>query len=114
MYALLLFILFGIAFGYFATLNTAPISISFGYPLFSGIPLYLVIFGSLILGVVFTTMFYLIESFGKKKLIKEQTKEIVQMKKENSELIKRNHELEIENARLQATYGEVSAEDDVI
>lgn len=114
MYALLLFILFGIAFGCFATLNTTPISISFGYSLMSGVPLYLVIFGSIILGVLFTTIFYLVESFGRKKKVAQQAKEIAQIKKENIDLVKKNHELEIENTRLQATYGEISAEDEVI
>ncbi len=114
MFALLLFAAFGLAFGYFATLNTTAITISFGSWVLAGIPIYLVIFSSLIIGVIFTTLFYLAEAFTGKRTLAHHVRELSQAKKENTDLVKRNHQLELENTRLKSTYGEVSAEDEVL
>lgn len=114
MLALLLFAAFGLAFGYFATLNTTAVTISFGSWVLSNTPLYLVIFSSLIIGVIFTTLFYLAEAFTASRTLAQHVRELAQTKKENADLVKRNHQLELENTRLKSTYGEVSAEDEVI
>jgi len=59
MVVLIVGVIFGIAIGYFATQNTTPVTIQFGEYAFADIPLYLVMVGSLFVGVVVSAVLYL-------------------------------------------------------
>jgi uncharacterized integral membrane protein len=51
--------IFGLVIGYFALQNATPVSIQVGEFIFPDVPLYLVAVGSLILGIVIASIFYL-------------------------------------------------------
>lgn len=108
MFTLIVLVVFGIGVAFFATQNTQTISITLAnYPM-TGIPLYLIVLGSLLLGFVVSWITNLIDVIssalkihGKESTIKDANKQI-------SELTKRVHQLELENERLKAESGHPS------
>jgi uncharacterized membrane protein YciS (DUF1049 family) len=108
MFALIILFIFGIGVAFFATQNTQAISIVIvNYPL-SGIPLYLIVLVSLLLGFVVSWIISFVDVIasalkmhGKENMIKNANKQI-------SELTKRVHQLELENERLKAESGHPS------
>ncbi len=108
MLALIVLVVFGIGVAFFATQNTQTISITLGnYPL-TGVPLYLIVLVSLLLGFVVSWIISLVDVIssalkihGKESAIKDANKQI-------SELTKRVHQLELENERLKAESGHPS------
>lgn len=111
MMALLLFIIFGLIFGYFATLNTSLASVNFGEYTLQNIPMYLLILASFALGVLFASLFYFFRSLSLQQLITRQERRIEEAKKQALETTKKNHQLELENTRLKVQNGEESEED---
>jgi len=112
MIALFLFVIFGLIFGYFSTLNTSLISIYFGTSVIHDIPVYVLVLLSFGTGILFSALFYLLRSipgwfaWGKKE------KEITSAKKEIVDLTKRLHVLEIENTKLKVQNGEEETDED--
>ncbi len=108
MFSLIVLVVFGIGVAFFATQNTQLISITLAnYPL-DGVPLYVIVLGSLLLGFVVSWITNLIDVIssalkihGKESTIKDANKQI-------SELTKRVHQLELENERLKAESGHPS------
>ncbi len=108
MLALIVLIVFGMGAAFFATQNTQTISITLAsYPL-TGIPLYLIVLGSLLLGFLVSWVINLVgvissafKIHGKENTIKDANKQI-------SELTKKVHQLELENERLKAESGHPS------
>jgi len=103
---LILLIISGAVFAYFAAQNTQQISINFLHYTTGNLPLYLVILIALLLGITISwviSFFGFVSTsltiFGKNSKIKEDKKEIDSLKK-------KIHDLELENERLK---GEVSA-----
>lgn len=100
MFSLIVLVVFGIGVAYFATQNTQAISITLaGYPL-TGIPLYVIVLGSLLLGFIVSWILSLIgaissafKTHGKENTIKDANNQI-------SELTKRVNQLELENEKL--------------
>lgn len=100
MLAVIFTIIFAIAVTYFATQNTAGVMINIlGYS--RSVPLYLVIFSSLLAGFIFAWILHLMNAFvtffaliGKDKAIKKE-------KKANAELTNKVHDLEIEKTKLE-------------
>jgi uncharacterized membrane protein YciS (DUF1049 family) len=105
MFALIVLFIFGIGVAFFATQNTQAISITLAnYPL-TGIPLYLIVLVSLLLGFVVSWIISSVDVIasalkmhGKENTIKNANKQI-------SELTKRVHQLELENERLKGESG---------
>ncbi len=112
MLALFLFIVFGVLFGYFATLNTMLVTIHFGTYTLSNIALYLVVLASLGIGVLFATLFYLVKTLSAKFVFHKKEGELMSAQREIAELTKKNHRLEIENTRLKTKAGEELADED--
>ena len=106
MLALILFIAFGLIFGYFATLNTNLVAVNFGTTTVPNIPLYLLVLVSLGIGIVFSSLFYAFKSLGTRLFLWGKQGELSGAKKEIAELTKKIHQLEIENAKLKARNGE--------
>ena len=105
MLALIVLFVFGIGVAFFATQNTQAISITFANYSLNGIPLYIIVLISLLLGFAVSwiiSLFDIISSAfkirGKESTIKDANKQI-------SELTKRVHQLELENERLKAESG---------
>ncbi len=108
MFTLIVLVVFGIGVAFFATQNTQTISIALANYSLTGIPLYLIVLGSLLLGFVVSWITNLIDVIssalkihGKESTIKDANKQI-------SELTKRVHQLELENERLKAESGHPS------
>jgi uncharacterized membrane protein (DUF106 family) len=112
MLALFLFLAFGLLFGYFATLNTAVASVSFGIRIFEQIPMYVIILLSLGVGVVVSSLFYIFKSLGDTVTLGKKDKEIEDLQKQLAELMKKAHRLELENTRLRTKTGEELEDDD--
>jgi cell shape-determining protein MreC len=114
MVALILFIAFGLLFSYFATLNTASVTVNFGIYALSNIPQYILVLTSVGLGVIFASLFYAVKSISSKFILGQRNKELRDKNKEITDLTKELHELEIENAKLKSKSGSESVDEDSI
>lgn len=111
MMALFLFIIFGLVFSYFATLNTSTVAIYFGFTRWEHLPLYLVILGSLAIGISFASLFYFVHSFFSRRKFGKKEREFEDLTRENMALTRKNHQLELENTRMKAQNGEEDVDD---
>lgn len=111
MLALLLYIIFGLIFGYFATQNTATVAVNFGSYTLSSVPMYILILLSFGIGVLFATVFYLIKLFTLQRLINKKDKELMACEREITDLTKTSHKLELDNTRLKTKSGEETDDD---
>lgn len=97
----------GISLALFATQNTAGASLNlYSYPL-SNIPLYLIVFGSMLLGVIISLIFNLVDAVGSFFTIQGKNSQIRATAKTNEDLRRSIHDLEIENARLRGEKADV-------
>lgn len=100
MLILILFIVFGSIVAYLAQHNLMRVVLNVGPYTFSDIPLFYVIVGSILTGLLIGYIIYIIHTTllnfklrGKDKKIRESTDEV-------ANLTKRIHQLELENAKL--------------
>ncbi|MBI2264434.1 MAG: DUF1049 domain-containing protein [Armatimonadetes bacterium] len=101
MLILILGAVFGLLVAYFAVQNTAPVAIILaGYE--STVPLYFVVIGSLLIGLLLSWITSLAESLSSFFTIHGKDSAIKEARKEIGELAIRIHELELENTRLRA------------
>lgn len=114
MLALLLFIAFGLLFGYFATLNTTPVSLDFGIQVLKNIPMYVVVISSFGIGVILASLFYNVKFFAVRMLVHKKEAEYEESQKAVAENLRKAHQLELENAKLKARKGvkDVDGQDD--
>jgi len=104
MLSMLFAIIFGLAIGYFATQNTAPVTIQLGELRFDNVPLYLVTLGSLVLGFFIAWLFYLGRTVSSTFSIYGKDHSL--NRNEDTERLKQAHlehrirQLEAENARI--------------
>lgn len=107
MYTLITALLFSLAFTYFATQNTATVSIRLANTYLAGVPLYWIIFAALFTGVLVAAIISAIESLSLNNSetysLKARKNEaaISDTKNEVNKLNERVHELENENRNLQ-------------
>lgn len=100
MESLILLIIFGLGAAYFATQNTGSVHILLGSFVITGVPLYIVVIGSILLGVFISWLISMVSTFstfftlhGKENALRKSQKEI-------DTLEEKNHELEMEVAQL--------------
>jgi len=105
---LILTILFGLIIAYFATQNTGTLSLNFLNYTVPGIPTYIAIVGALLIGLFISWLISTVNDIGTGFTLRGKESKIKDYKKENAELIKRIHQLELENARVK---GEKNASD---
>lgn len=86
---------------YFATQNVAVISLNFLNYTLPGIPVYIVVIGALLVGLFLSWIISLLNEIGTGFTIRGKEGRIKDYKKETAELLKINHQLELENARLE-------------
>ena len=103
MATLIITILFGLGFTYFAIQNTGTVTLNFLSYSFSGIPTYLVVVGALLVGLLFSFIISLFKDIETGFTMRGKENKIKDYKKENVQLLKENHQLELENTRLKAT-----------
>ena len=102
MLALIFAVLVSVVVAYFATQNTTPITLHFLSSTWTGIPLYLVILGSLLIGLLFAWIFHLLNAISSSWAMKGKEQALKEQKKANLELTKRMHQLELANTKLTA------------
>ncbi len=100
MVVLIVGVIFGIAIGYFATQNTTPVTIQVGQYAFADIPLYLVMVGSLFVGVVVSAILYLVRTVSSRATIYGKDYAARKARRIAADLEQRVHDLEAENVHL--------------
>ena len=100
MLAIILLLVIGTCLVYISKFNFAPVSVNLGFYAFSDIPLFYVIVGSLLTGLVLSYVFYLINSIFTSFTLYGKENEIKKNKNEVLSLTKRIHSLESENEKL--------------
>ena len=100
MFALIVLVIIGLGMAFFSTQNLTGIPITLANYTWTGVPLYLVVIGSLLLGIIVSWLISLVDMFssmvtiqGKNAALKDALRKIEILKKEK-------YTLEIENAHL--------------
>lgn len=102
MATLMVTVLLGLIIAFFATQNTGAIQLNFLDYEIPGIPVYIVVAGALLVGLFLSWIISLVNDIGTGFTIRGKESKIKDYTKENAELTKRIHQLELENARLEA------------
>jgi len=102
MLALIFAVLVSVVVAYFATQNTASITLHFLSYNWTGIPIYLVVLGSLLVGLLFAWIFHLLNAISSSLNLRGKEHALKEEKKTNLELTKRMHQLELANTKLTA------------
>lgn len=105
MLVLILLLVLGSILVYISKFNFVPVSVNLGFYTFSDIPLFYVIVGSLVTGLVLSYVVYLIHSITTAIKLRGKNNEIKKNKDEVLELTKRVHQLELENEKLSHNSG---------
>lgn len=113
MLALVITIALGVVFSVFATQNTSQVSLNFGKYAVSGVPLYLVVLGPLLLGLIVAYLIYLTRKLSQGMLVNKQRDEIKNLKKELAEVTRDAHKFELESTKLKAENGEPEDENSI-
>lgn len=100
MFTFILYIILALVFGYFATQNTQPVSISLLGATLSNIPLYAVLGVTLLVGLAFSWINSLFDSIATSMKIRGKEHTIKDSKASISGLNKKINQLELENAKL--------------
>jgi len=100
MLILILTLVVGSMLVYISRFNFQPVSVDLGFTVFSGIPLFYIIVGSLVIGLVLSYLVSLIQSISTSFILHGKNVEIKKNKDEVLELTKRVHQLEIKNEKL--------------
>ncbi len=108
MLILILFLIVGSLVVYISRFNFAPVTVNLGFHTFPDIPLFYVMVGSLLVGLVLSYLVYLIRSVSTSFAFHGKDKEIKKGKDEVLELTKRIHQLELENEKLKHDVGDIS------
>jgi uncharacterized integral membrane protein len=110
MATLIVTILFGLIIGYFATQNTDLISLKFLQYTVPNIPTYIVVVGSLLVGLFLSWIISLVNDISNGFAMRGKENKIKDYKKESADLTKKVHQLELENTRLKAETNTVTDE----
>ncbi len=100
MLTLILFLIVGSAMVYIAQNNLTPVTLRLATYTFSGIPLFYIIIGSLLTGLILAYFAYLVSSIFTGFTMRGKDNKIKKTKSEIVDLTKRVHQLELENERL--------------
>lgn len=100
MFLLLFAILLGLLMAFFATQNTQAVSLSIANATFRGVPLYVIVLGSLLLGIFLSWLLSLVDAFSSTVTIWGKDRKLSKSNKAIDDLTKKVRELEIENSRL--------------
>lgn len=105
MLIIILSLIVGSMLVYISRFNFQPVSVNLGFYVLQGIPLFYVMVGSLLVGLVLSYIAYLINSLSNSFVLRGKNNEIKRNKGEVLELTKQVHQLEIKNEKLGKDYG---------
>ncbi len=98
---LILLVLFGMLAAFFATQNTTHASINIASYTLKDVPMYLIVLGSLLVGLLLSSVISLINSISSSFTLHGKDVKIKEGKKTVIDLTKIIHQLELENTKLQ-------------
>src|SRR5581483_6631696 len=99
-FALLVALLIGAGVAFFAVQNTHFITLTIANYAIPGVPLYVVVIGALVLGVIISLVLHLIGSFSSLLETRGKDTALANTERENKVLRQQLQTLRIENARL--------------
>lgn len=105
---LIFLLLMGSALAYVSKFNLTSVSVNLGLYTISNVPLFYVIIGSLLIGLIISFLMQLLRNISNSFALRSNKKEIKTSQEEILELTKRVHQLELENEKLKHTDAEVS------
>jgi uncharacterized integral membrane protein len=111
MIEIILYIIFGIGSAYFATQNAQTVTLHIASYTYKGIPLYMIILVSLLIGLIFSWIVITVRTLSNSLRMREKELLLKEIKKKNAEIIKELHQLQLENSELKAKY-EISEDDE--
>lgn len=100
MILLIFLLILSVAVTYLSVQNTEVVSLNLVQFTFANVPIYVVILGAVLFGVVMAFLISFVNTISTSMLIRTQHKKIGQERKEVAELTKRIHQLELENVEL--------------
>lgn len=100
MLVLILLLVVGSILVYVSKYNFMPVDVNLGAYMFSNVPLFYVIVGSVVFGLVLSYLVYLVSSISTSFTLRGKNNEIKKDKDEILELTKRVHQLELENEKI--------------
>jgi uncharacterized integral membrane protein len=101
MLLLILLLVVGAALAYVSNYNLMPVTVNLGLYTFLNVPLFYVIVGSVVVGLLLSYIAYLIHAISASLALQAKARELKTSKEEVLELTKRVHQLELENEKLQ-------------
>jgi uncharacterized integral membrane protein len=104
MLVLIIGVIFGLAISYFATQNTTPVTIRIAEYTWEEVPLYLVIVGSLFVGLFISWILYLARAVSSRITLYGKNHEVRRARRTAADLEMRVRELEAENADLKTNH----------
>jgi cell shape-determining protein MreC len=114
MLSLILLIVFGLLMAFFATQNTHLGSITLANYGFTSIPMYLIVVISMLFGVLVSWILSLVSTVSSSLTIHGKESEIKNANKTITELNKKVHALELENAKLAGEHGVETHTEEVV
>ena len=112
MIALIILLIFGIGVSVFAIQNTLSTSVNFFGFTFADIPMYTVILGSMLFGVIAASIIGLVDSLGNAFTLSRKNRQIASVNSDVSALQKRVADLEEENTVLRQDRHDIVVEKD--
>jgi hypothetical protein len=109
---IILTVILGLGIAFFATQNGGMISLHFGPYLLPDVPVYLVVVGALLFGLLLAWVFYLLRSFSSSITRHNRENKLKEANQTIVHLNKTVHQLQLENARLREKSGEEESSDD--
>jgi uncharacterized membrane protein YciS (DUF1049 family) len=100
MFTLILLVIIGLSFGYFATQNTMNIPVNIAGSTFRQVPLYIVLGITLLIGLALSWIISVVDSIYVSMTLHGKDNVIKDAKRTNSELVRQIRQLELENATL--------------
>lgn len=97
---IIILLMAGSVFAYISKDNLTPVTLNLAHYTFADIPLFYVIVGSLLLGIVFAYIVQILGSISTALELRSNKQEIKSSKDEILELTKRVHQLELEKEKL--------------
>lgn len=110
MLIVILILIIGVAVVYISQFNFMPVTVNLGFHVFSRIPLFYVIVGSLLLGLALSYVAYLIHAISSSIKLRGKDREINREKAQTHDLAKRVRQLEAENEKLKKASAVVSGD----
>lgn len=100
MLIIILFLIIGSSLVYISKFNFAPVTLNLGMYTVSDLPLFYVIVGSVLFGLVLSYLFYVVGAISTSLTLRGKNREIKVDKDEILELTKRIHQLELEKEKI--------------